>query len=941
MRNSFSKNIFLAILVAVGFSSCTDDELIDKSKENTLGFQIETNTEWFDGEASTSRGIISEEPMTISDKSGAQVLYLHRYSENNIAVDSDTPETRGIPVGNVGDLSSVHKDMSVSAYVGDKVYFANERVSVSSTGFGSISNRYWPPKEIVDFYAQSPYSVSGMSALSLNAKKVRFSYTIPKTADGKDAEKQVDIILSQCSTTKDATGGVVPLRFHHALSAIRFVTRDIAGGTIQKISLKNMYGSGSCLYDAAATSKFAWSISGSANNNYSQVFNVSVNDQLTGEQQVTDKNKVTTFMMLPQKLADNAQIEIVIATKNGGTHTLTGSIGGAVWEAGRIYTYTISTTSINWTYVFEVPNQTAPFKSTSYKYNVTSYRYRTNNPDYKENLSWSASFTGGKPDWITEFTTSGAGSSTASEFPVSMTEQEINAPNTGNNWLKSQSVVGTEFDRRDLSYYDVSGNRISSRSTANCYVVRGPGYYKFPLVAGNAIKNGVANTSGFQYEGSRYIWVDKEGVSHDDEWIFPDKKFFLGLKLNNTAQAINSAYIFSQYNKADLLDCCLIWQDAYGLVQDVQLSSNKEFLEFYVSPKNIQQGNAVVALRYKDGQIIWSWHIWVTHVDMGATVPIDDWDNASYKYDLAPYELGYCEAKPTNQFDTRQQEVVFTQEGGKTVNMVLTHTGKKMQTTSNPDIVYYQFGRKDPMLAVINHSNTWKEQFYEYDQYKFRLATAADLRNGGAPWVEDGSAKPHVMFALGDLLKANGGTVYNASGTCFWNNNPTESRITLLNDNPQEGYYDLDEVQVIKKEVIKTVYDPCPVGFCVPPKQAFRVFIASGAGTYNRSGKLNGIDPGAGNRNWTFYCTKNGSSGTKINVTAFGARAYTARLGKCGGIFNSCHVYWFTADNLASNAIASSVLAIGSGSPYPEYSCMSFSSRGIAKAVRPVKDKRM
>lgn len=37
----------------------------------------------------------------------------------------------------------------------------------------------------------------------------------------------------------------------------------------------------------------------------------------------------------------------------------------------------------------------------------------------------------------------------------------------------------------------------TDENTANCYVVNAPGYYSFPLVYGNAIKNGTANTSAY------------------------------------------------------------------------------------------------------------------------------------------------------------------------------------------------------------------------------------------------------------------------------------------------------------------------------------------------------------------------------------------------------------------------------------------------------------
>ena len=48
----------------------------------------------------------------------------------------------------------------------------------------------------------------------------------------------------------------------------------------------------------------------------------------------------------------------------------------------------------------------------------------------------------------------------------------------------------------DLSLMDIYGNTVS-RTTANCYVVSKPGFYKIPMVYGNAIKNGATNRDSY------------------------------------------------------------------------------------------------------------------------------------------------------------------------------------------------------------------------------------------------------------------------------------------------------------------------------------------------------------------------------------------------------------------------------------------------------------
>ena len=60
---------------------------------------------------------------------------------------------------------------------------------------------------------------------------------------------------------------------------------------------------------------------------------------------------------------------------------------------------------------------------------------------------------------------------------------------------------------KDLSMFTTEGASLGSRETANCYVVRTPGVYKFPVVYGNAIKHGVANTAAHTTDNTSVITV--------------------------------------------------------------------------------------------------------------------------------------------------------------------------------------------------------------------------------------------------------------------------------------------------------------------------------------------------------------------------------------------------------------------------------------------------
>ena len=96
-------------------------------------------------------------------------------------------------------------------------------------------------------------------------------------------------------------------------------------------------------------------------------------------------------MMLPQQL-EGATVEINLTTNDNKQHTLTGKLNTGnltEWKAGYVYTYKISSESINWTYVFDVtPEIKLPLGKTSDVYKVKSYRYRTQDESVKEAVPW-------------------------------------------------------------------------------------------------------------------------------------------------------------------------------------------------------------------------------------------------------------------------------------------------------------------------------------------------------------------------------------------------------------------------------------------------------------------------------------------------------------------------------------------------------------------------
>ena len=401
-------SLFLRICVcavsSLTLASCEiwDDE--HRVDNNRIEFSVATAT-GADGEPLTRATKYGDSPVVMLGKGGRDTLYLHASIDVNTAtVDEESmAETRGVPV-KTDNFAAVCENFSVTAYTADegKLFMSNELVKQSGNVWSPANGtRYWP-EDALNFFAYAPYSVNDKQVfpdgISINnqQKTIYFSYTVPTTTDKRDAEAQPDVMFATTTCSRaETTGenGTVPLTFSHALAAVKFVANDIAGSTINSITLKGLHGSGTCTYSAdAEDSKYKWRCTDDKNNTYTQTFDVKIEDQQQGEQPITDKNPSTTFMMLPQQL-EGATVEINLTTNDNNQHTLTGKLNTGnltEWKAGYVYTYKISSESINWTYVFDVTdNISLPLGGTSGTYNVISYRYRTQTPSVKEPVAWS------------------------------------------------------------------------------------------------------------------------------------------------------------------------------------------------------------------------------------------------------------------------------------------------------------------------------------------------------------------------------------------------------------------------------------------------------------------------------------------------------------------------------------------------------------------------
>lgn len=279
---------------------------------------------------------------------------------------------------------------------------------------------------------------------------------------------------------------------------------------------------------------------------------------------------------------------------------------------------------------------------------------------------------------------------------------------------------------RDLSMYDVYGNPIQ-QSTANCYVVREAGQYKFPLVFGNAIKNGKVNTAAFANNGGAY--------SHDFNF--------------SQAGSITTPYIEKQYN-ASSFAVSIANTDMEGAINNLQLIEGDSCKYIQFSVNSMPQTGANIIISASHIGVVWSWHIWLWPHDL---TPVEITNATGVKYNIMPVNLA-------SKYDS---------DGTHIKNW------------------FYQWGRPMPLLCPSAWNRTTDH------------TPGSITKESKASSLNMGIYAPHVFY-------------YNPTYPYNW-----------FGD---KSYYNLWDAActgtgVSDNDTVKTVYDPCPVGWKVPNGHVF------------------------------------------------------------------------------------------------------------------------
>ena len=717
-----------------------------------------------------------------------------------------------------------------------------------------------------------------------NAPSVDFTVE-PNVNDQKD-------FMTACTGKVNyATQGVQPttsLDFRHALTAIRFaVGQNLSWNkTIDKVEIRN----------AIMTSKYK--LSSEFNGTGADWDNTGATRgtaTLSGVSVSTSRNpNVTimgntgdnyTFYMIPQELTGKGVSVYVHCTD--GTE-ITAPLKGE-WKAGTTRTYKLSQTNSTWSYVLTPtdPSRAANYdETTSQAYGITSYR---EDPvtHTKQAVAWKVleysvdggtTWTTNKPAWMTALSKeSGDGGTAAETGTATLTKDVKDILKPRNDGLKNATALGSSSAPYDLSLHDHNGN-VTARNTANSYLISAPGHYRIPLVYGNAFKNGNDNPSSYKTSntGTYILSTFKDHLNHDitNPWI----------EKSNTANAnIDGAKI--------------VWSDEKDLVTSPTIAhvGGDGYLDFEVKQSDIKSGNAVVAVT-KGGTVVWSWHLWFAPKSALTPIPVTNYQGKTYNFTTET--LGWKpkgEVTTYNAPRTVKVKVEQTIANGGTkqftvINITQNNGGKKEGIST-----HYQFGRKDAFPGMD----------------ETQLPQGSINKNAGDNMsITNGIQNPQNFYTWG-------GSWYNnpPAGYSYYNLWSADNTTTGWNDNA----------------VVKTVYDPCPVGFKMPASNAFTGFTSngqsqSGAANINANGTADSWGKFSAAYGHNFYT--NGSKNATIFFPASGFRDFSD--GSLNGVGSGGYCW----SAVPGGADYGCYPYFGWGSVNPQ----DFSSRSFGFAARPVSE---
>ena len=304
-----------------------------------------------------------------------------------------------------------------------------------------------------------------------------------------------------------------------------------------------------------------------------------------------------------------------------------------------------------------------------------------------------------------------------------------------------------------------------------------------------------------------------------------------------------SDYVNKNDPEKKIADVRILWQEAgvIGNNSDGKLVYLDEYDRIHVNA-GTSVGNAVIAAYNEDKKIIWSWHIWINNespanLDEAVTYYTFGWDSNGIK---AGDNMRTVKGRSLMKCNLGARSAAQNSYGLNTYGTV------------------YQWGRKDPFplgrldlnVDYYNYNSTNVGQLYDNDYGKITMTTAGNVHTtelfstetsnattGTIGYVTEHPTHFITPVTSGDSNPSSAATCVN-DGDWFWGHNDMlwggEPYATALKYTVTTGCVLSDNGA---KE--KSIFDPCPAGWMVPPGDMWLGFTKTGT---NTSGDYNSIN---------------------------------------------------------------------------------------------------
>ncbi len=387
--------------------------------------------------------------------------------------------------------------------------------------------------------------------------------------------------------------------------------------------------------------------------------------------------------------------------------------------------------------------------------------------------------------------------------------------------LKNATELGTMASPVDLSRWDfVNRTQDSGQYTANCYVIQAPGWYMFPLVYGNGVENGTINQGSYVGQnGAGHLnnFGNYNNNSIRNAWIESDRAGTSYITCNSTRIHWQQYSVWDDANDVPVTSGGLYSNASYTDPQvltniDIISGSGGRYIRFYVSPENIRPGNALIAALNSDGDVVWSWHIWITDQSMNLSVV----NNGSSSYTILPVNLGWIDLGKGQFYQSRRATLRFdsTEKEGLCSGEMVVEQAECETVSTQGWSTYYQWGRKDPFVEGLftvhsDDTNTGGSVRHPsnlfWDTSTYRLVWSGSLNGTYYDWVIE-----------------NYNNLWDSQCTKYG----IKSTVTMNTNDPVAPSGNLP--------TYKTVYDPSPRKFCVSPDYAWNSFSSGHEGGFDK-----------------------------------------------------------------------------------------------------------